>query len=49
MRQACSDRVRANPAVGMNFASRTINELRPPLTLIQYDAFGSQVKGRDQE
>lgn len=49
MRQAYTERVRANPAVGMSVAFGTITDLKPPLALIQYDAFGRQMKGRDQE
>lgn len=49
MRQAYTERVRANPAVGMNVAFGTITDLKSPLALIQYDAFGRQMKGRDQE
>lgn len=49
LRQAYTDRARTNPAVGMNVAFGTIVDLKPPLALIQYDAFGRQMKGRDQE
>ena len=49
MRQAYTERARANPTVGMNVAFGTITDLKPPLALIQYDTFGRQMKGRDQE
>ena len=49
MRQAYTERVRAKLTVGMNVAFGTITDLKPPLALIQYDAFGRQMKGRDQE
>lgn len=49
LRQAYTERLRAAPAVGMNVAFGTVIDLRPPLALIQYDAFGRQMKGRDQE
>jgi hypothetical protein len=49
LRQAYTERLRATPAIGMNVAFGTIIELRPPLALIQYDAFGRQMKGREQD
>lgn len=49
MRQAYTERLRASPAVGMTVALGTIIDLRPPLALIQYDAFGRQMKGREQD
>ena len=49
MRQTYTERARASPAVGMSVAFGTITELKPPLALIQYDALGRQMKGRDQE
>ncbi len=48
LRQAYTERVRTNPAVGMNVAFGTITELRPPLALIQYDSFGRQMKGEQE-
>jgi hypothetical protein len=33
----------------MTVAFGTIVDLRPPLALIQYDAFGRQMKGREQD
>lgn len=48
-RQAYTERLRASPAVGMTVAFGTIIDLRPPLALIQYDAFGRQMKGREQD
>ena len=41
--------VRADPHVGMKVAFGLIVDLKPPLALIQYDAFGQTVKGRSQE
>lgn len=48
-RAAYTQRLRSEPRVGMEPAFGTIIEVRPPLVLIQYNVFGSQVKGRDQE
>jgi hypothetical protein len=49
LRQAYNERLRASPAIGMSVAFGTIIDLRPPLALIQYDAFGRQMKGREQD
>ena len=49
LRQAYTERLRAAPAIGMTVAFGTIIDLRPSLALIQYDAFGRQMKGREQE
>lgn len=48
-RIAYTQRLRADPQVGMVVAYGTIVDLRPPLALIQYSASGLQMKGRDQE
>jgi hypothetical protein len=48
-RQAYSQRVRASPQIGMEVAFGTIVELKPPLALVQYNSFGRQMKGRDQD
>ena len=49
LRQTYNDRLRTRPAVGMNVAFGLIIELKPPLALVQYDALGQKVKGREQE
>lgn len=49
LRQAYTERLRASPAIGMDVAFGTIIGLRPPLALIQYNAFGRQTKGQEQE
>lgn len=49
LRQAYTERLRASPAIGMNVAFGTIVDLRPPVALIQYDAFGRQIRGREQD
>jgi hypothetical protein len=49
LRQAYTERLRASPTVGMSVAFGTIIDLRPPLALVQYDAFGRQTKGREQD
>lgn len=49
LRQAYNDKVRSGPTVGMTVAFGTIIDVRPPLALVQYDAFGRQLKGREQE
>lgn len=49
MRQAYNERLRASAAIGMTVAFGTIIDLRPPLALIQYDASGRQMKGREQD
>ena len=49
MRQAYNERLRASPAIGMTVAFGTVIDLRPPLALIQYEAFGRQMKGREQD
>ena len=48
-RLAYTERLRASPAVGMTVAFGIIIDLRPPLALVQYDAFGRQMKGREQD
>ena len=48
-RQAYTERLRASPAIGMTVAFGTIIDLRPPMALVQYDAFGRQMKGREQD
>jgi hypothetical protein len=49
LRLAYNEKVRSSPTVGMPVAFGTIIDLRPPLALIQYDSFGRQLKGREQE
>jgi hypothetical protein len=48
-RAAYTQRLRTEPRVGMEPAFGTIIEVRPPLVLIQYNAFGRQIKGREQD
>jgi hypothetical protein len=47
--QEYNARLRSRPEVGMQVAFGVIVELRPPLALVQYDAFGRQMKGQTQE
>ena len=49
LRQAYTERLRASPSIGMDVAFGTIIDLRPPLALIQYNAFGRQIKGQEQD
>lgn len=49
LRQQYTKQVRNNPAVGMKVKFGVIIDVRQPMVLVQYDAFGRQVKGRDQE
>jgi hypothetical protein len=49
LRMAYNEKLRSSPTVGMTVAFGTIIDLRPPLALVQYDAFGRQMKGREQE
>ena len=48
-RDAYAQRVRQTPQVGMPVASGVIVDVRPPLALVQYDSFGRNIKGREQE
>ncbi len=48
-REQYAKQVRTNPAVGMKVKFGVIIEVRQPLVLVQYDGFGKQVKGCDQE
>lgn len=49
LRRMYAERLRTQPAIGMKVAFGVIVDLRPPLALIQYNAFGQQMKGREQE
>ena len=48
-REQYAKQVRANPMTGMKVKFGVIIEVRQPMVLVQYDALGKQVKGRDQE
>ena len=48
-RQTYTQRVRASPQIGMDVAFGTIIELKSTMALVQYNAFGRQMKGLDQE
>lgn len=49
LRMAYTQRIRANPQIGMTVGYGAIIDLKPPIALIQYDALGRQLKGREQE
>lgn len=49
LRTAYTQRVRANPQIGMAVGYGVIIELKPPIALIQYDEFGRQLKGQERE
>jgi hypothetical protein len=49
LREAYNRRVQSNPTVGMKVRFGMIIELRGSIALVQYDAFGRQVKQKDQE
>ena len=48
-RDAYTQRIRQTPQVGMPVAFGVIVNVRPPLALVQYDSFGRNIKGREQE
>jgi hypothetical protein len=48
-RLAYTQRLRASPQIGMEVAFGTIIDLKPTMALVQYNAFGRQMKGLDQE
>lgn len=49
LRAAYTQRVRTNPQIGMAVGYGAIIDLKPPIALVQYDALGRQLKGREQE
>lgn len=49
LRAAYTQRVRTNPQIGMAVGYGVIIDLKPPIALVQYDAFSRQLKGREQE
>lgn len=49
LRAAYTQKVRTAPQIGMAVAYGVIIDLKPPIALVQYDAFSRQLKGRDQE
>lgn len=48
-RDAYTQRVRQKPQVGMPVDFSVIVDVKPPLALVQYDSFGRNIKGREQE
>ena len=49
LRQAFTERLRSRPEVGMDVGSGVIIDVKLPLVLVQYNALGRQLKGRDEE
>ncbi|MCE9657668.1 MAG: hypothetical protein K8R60_03845 [Burkholderiales bacterium] len=49
LRQVMTERLRSRPEVGMNVGSGVVIDVRLPLVLVQYNALGRQLKGREEE